>query len=82
MSVTVSNKKHHPTFFLSPMHINEGVIKGHMPTDKTKTQKQKEKEYKDNMRNLKKLVADYICSVMLKVKEDGPRCIMAPYHFG
>ena len=82
MSVTVANKTSRPVLFLSPMHINEGAIKGHMPTDKTKTQKQKEKEYKDNMRNLKKRVVDYICSVMLKVKEDGPRCVKAAYHFG
>jgi hypothetical protein len=82
MTATVSNKKVHPTLFLSPMHINESIIKGHMPKDKKKTMREREKIYKENMRKEKKKVSDYIYSVMKKIKDDGPRCIMAAYHFG
>jgi len=28
LTVTISNKRHHPILYLSPMHIAERVIKG------------------------------------------------------
>jgi hypothetical protein len=46
------------------------------------TVREREKKYLENMRKEKKKVADYIYSVMKKLKPDGPHCIMAAYHFG
>jgi hypothetical protein len=53
-----------------------------MPKDKKKTVREREKIYKENMRKEKKKVSDYIYSVMTKIKDDRPRCIIAAYHFG
>jgi hypothetical protein len=82
MSATISKKKVHPVLFLSPMHINERTIKGYKITDPEMTVREREKKYLENMRKEKKKVADYIYSVMKKLKPDGPHCIMAAYHFG
>ena len=53
-----------------------------MPTDKNKIVREREKIYKEKIKNEKKKVSDYIYSVMKKIREDGPLCIMAAYHFG
>jgi hypothetical protein len=82
MSATISNKKKHPILFLSPMHINERIIKGYKITDPDLTVREREKRYNENMRKEKKKVSDYIYSVMKKLNPDGPHCIMAAYHFG
>jgi hypothetical protein len=82
MTASVSNKKKHPILFLSPMHINERIIKGYKIEDPKMTMRERERKYEENMRKEKKKVSDYIYSVMKKLNPDGPHCIMAAYHFG
>ena len=44
LTVTISNKRHHPILYLSPMHIAERVIKGFQITDPELTVRQRGKE--------------------------------------
>jgi hypothetical protein len=82
MTASVSNKKKHPILFLSPMHINERIIKGYKIEDPKMTMRERERKYEENMRKENKKVSDYIYSVMKKLNPNGPHCIMATYHFG
>ena len=82
LTVTISNKRHHPILYLSPMHIAERVIKGFQITDLELTVRQREKKYEENMKEEKKKLSRYIFEVMKKLNPDGPHCIMAAYHFG
>ena len=64
------------------MHIAKRVIFGFEITDESLTEEERKKAYEKNMKEEKKKVSKYICSVMEKLKPDGPSCIMGAYHFG
>jgi hypothetical protein len=82
MTVTISNKKHHPVVYLSPMHIAERVIFGFEIIDEKLTEEERKEAYEKNMKADKKKLSKYICNVTKKLSPDGPSCIMGAYHFG